>query len=88
MFANRHIRIVLLALGVCFLSSLAALAVAPNLPLPVRGEKIDSIKIGESREFWVSLPDQYNESGERYPVLLMLDGEFNFNSGAIGGLRH
>lgn len=81
-------RVVLLALGMFFLYALAAIAAGPDLPLPVRGEKIDSIKIGESREFWVSLPDHYNESGEKYPVLLMLDGEFNFNSGAIGGLRH
>lgn len=58
------------------------------LPLAVRSEKIDSIKIGESREFWVSLPDLYNESDEKYPVLYMMDGDFNFNSGAIGGLRH
>ena len=47
-----------------------AWAVTPALPLPVRNETIASIKIGETREFWVSLPDRYNESGEKYPVLL------------------
>ena len=88
MFFSKNSRAVLLALGVFFFNSLAAYAVAPTLPLPVRIEKIESAKIGESREFWVSLPDQYNESGEKYPVLYMMDGEFNFNSGAIGGLRH
>jgi hypothetical protein len=62
--------------------------VTPTLPLPVRCETISSIKIGETREFWVSLPDGYDELVAKYPVLYMMDGEFNFNSGAIGGLRH
>jgi predicted alpha/beta superfamily hydrolase len=83
MFFSKHIQIVLLALGMS-----AVYAAGPDLPLPVRIEKIDSIKIGETREFWVSLPDQYNGSGEKYPVLYMMDGDFNFNSGVIGGLRH
>jgi predicted alpha/beta superfamily hydrolase len=88
MFFRMYTRIVLFALGAVFFNSLAAYAAGPALPLPVRSEKIDSIKIGESREFWISLPDQYNESGEKYPVLYMMDGDFNFNSGVIGGLRH
>jgi len=88
MFASRYVRIVLLVFGICFLSSLAALAAAPTLPLPVHKDKIASIKVGEIREYYVSLPDNYLASGEKYPVLLMLDGEFNFNSGVIGGLRH
>jgi predicted alpha/beta superfamily hydrolase len=88
MFFRKFIHFVLLALAAIFFNSLAAYAAGPTLPLPVRIEKIDSIKIGESREFWVSLPDQYNESGEKYPVLYMMDGDFNFNSGTIGGLRH
>jgi predicted alpha/beta superfamily hydrolase len=67
---------------------LAAFAVAPALPFPVHKDKLTSIKVGEFREFYVSLPDNYLASGEKYPVLLMLDGEFNFNSGTIGGLRH
>ncbi len=54
---------------------------------PVRVEKIVSAKLGESREYWVSLPDRYAESQEKYPVLYMLDGKLNFNSGTIGGLR-
>ncbi|MCK7518607.1 MAG: esterase family protein [Ignavibacteriales bacterium] len=33
------------------------------------------------------MPDRYDETGERYPVLYMLDGEINFRSGVIGGLR-
>ena len=88
MFFRMHIRIVYLALAAVFSNSLAAYAADPDLPLPVRIEKIDSVKIGESREFWVSLPDLYNESEEKYPVLYMMDGDFNFNSGTIGGLRH
>ncbi len=55
---------------------------------PVRIETIASLKVGETREFWVSLPDGYSESGEKYPVLYMMDGDFNFNSGIIGGVRH
>jgi predicted alpha/beta superfamily hydrolase len=55
---------------------------------PVRIDKIASAKIGEIREFWVSLPDGYSESGEKYPVLYMMDADFNFNSGIIGGIRY
>jgi hypothetical protein len=55
---------------------------------PVRVEKIVSAKVGETREFWVSLPDGYDKSGEKYPVLYMMDGDFNFNSGIIGGIRY
>ena len=55
---------------------------------PVRIEKIASIKVGETREFWVSLPDGYAESGEKYPVLYMMDGDLNFNSGILGGIRY
>lgn len=54
----------------------------------IRAEKIASAKIGEIREIWVSLPDGYVGSGEKYPVLYMMDGDFNFNSGVIGGLRY
>jgi predicted alpha/beta superfamily hydrolase len=60
----------------------------PALPIPVRVETLASAKIGEPREFWVSLPDRYNDSPEKYPVLYMMDGDFNFNSGVIGGVRH
>jgi len=88
MFFRMDVRIVCSALVVVLCNAFMADAVVPALPLPVRSEKIDSIKIGENREFWVSLPDLYNESDEKYPVLYMLDGEFNFNSGTIGGLRH
>jgi uncharacterized protein len=64
------------------------LAQAARPPIPqVRVEKIASAKIGETREAWVSLPDRYDETQDRYPVLYMLDGEINFNSGVIGGLR-
>lgn len=59
----------------------------PLIP-QVRVEKIDSTELGEVREFWISLPDGYAESSEKYPVLYMFDGEMNFNSGLIGGLRH
>ena len=64
----------------------SAQAVRPPVS-PVRVERIDSARLGETREAWVSLPDRYDEAGDRYPVLYMLDGEINFNSGVIGGLR-
>jgi predicted alpha/beta superfamily hydrolase len=72
----------------CLFIVLMALAAAPSLPIPVRSERIVSAKVGETREFLVSLPDSYAAAGEKYPVLLMLDGEINFTSGVIGGLRH
>lgn len=74
---------------------IAALALGPSsieaqtpcLPTPVRVETLVSARVGEPREFWVSLPDRYNDSTEKYPVIYMMDGDFNFNSGVIGGVR-
>ncbi len=64
------------------------LAQAVRQPVPqVRIERIASVRLGETREAWVSLPDRYDETSAKYPVLYMLDGETNFNSGVIGGLR-
>jgi predicted alpha/beta superfamily hydrolase len=54
----------------------------------VQIERLESARIGEVREWWVSLPDGYRESNERFPVIYMMDGDFNFNSGGIGALRH
>jgi predicted alpha/beta superfamily hydrolase len=88
MLIRKYMRVGLLALAALGSASPAAHAADPALPLPVRSETIASVKVGETREFYVSLPDRYNGSGEKYPLLLMLDGEFNFNSGSIGGLRH
>ena len=62
-------------------------AQSPALPIPVRTETLVSAKVGEPREFWVSLPDRYDTAGEKYPVLYMMDGDSNFNSGVIGGVR-
>lgn len=64
----------------------AAQAPRPGIS-PVRIERIVSARLGETREAWVSLPDRYDETNNKYPVLYMLDGEINFNSGVIGGLR-
>ena len=63
-----------------------AQAVRPAIS-QIRVERIASTRLGETREAWVSLPDRYDETADRYPVLYMLDGEINFNSGVIGGLR-
>ena len=77
--------------GICFGAPAAPADPAQDRSSPiqsVRVEKIASAKVGETREFWVSLPDGYAESGEKYPVLYMMDADFNFNSGVIGGIRY
>jgi len=67
----------------------AAQSTGPAQPVQaVRVDKIVSAKVGETREFWVSLPDGYSETAEKYPVLYMMDADFNFNSGLIGGVRY
>jgi enterochelin esterase-like enzyme len=80
-------RTVFLIVAALALSRVSADAQSPSLPLPVRVDTLVSAKVGEPREFWVSLPDRYNESTETYPVIYMMDGDFNFNSGVIGGVR-
>jgi enterochelin esterase-like enzyme len=80
-------RTALVLVAVLALGRSSSEAQAPSLPIPVRAETLVSAKVGEAREFWVSLPDRYNESAEKYPVLYMMDGEMNFNSGIIGGVR-
>jgi len=54
---------------------------------PIAGA-IESAVLGETRPFWVSLPDEYESLGEPYPVLYLMDGELNFTSGVVGGLRY
>lgn len=74
----------LLAIG----ASQAATGAEPStLPLPIEHGTIASARLGETREYWVSLPDAYREAGKRFPVVYMMDGELNFNSGCIGGVR-
>ena len=82
------LQIAISLVGVAFSDTQQAYAYEPTLPISVRIETISSAIMGESREFWISLPDRYLESGEKYPVIYMLDGEFNFNSGVIGGIRY
>ncbi len=53
----------------------------------IRTERIASARLGEEREIWISLPDRYDETSGAYPVLYMMDADFNFNSGVLGGLR-
>lgn len=80
-------RLRLLAL-LAFCSSPAATgAEPPTLPLPIEHGTIASARLGETREYWVSLPDAYREAGKKFPVVYMMDGEMNFNSGCIGGVR-
>ncbi len=49
---------------------------------------LESRHVGEKRDVFVSLPSKYAESGQRYPVVYLLDGEINFNQGLIGGIRY
>ncbi len=81
------IRTTILAAGALVLSHVPANAGGETPPLPVRVETLVSAKVGEPREFWVSLPDGYDQSGEKYPVIYLMDGELNFNSGVLGGVR-
>ncbi len=63
-------------------------AQVPGPPISqIRTERIASVRLGEEREIWVSLPDRYDETSGAYPVLYMMDADFNFNSGVLGGLR-
>jgi predicted alpha/beta superfamily hydrolase len=80
-------RIVFLVFAALIIGQASTGAQSLLLPLPVRVDTLISAKVGELREFWVSLPDRYNESTEKYPVIFMMDGDFNFNSGVIGGVR-
>jgi predicted alpha/beta superfamily hydrolase len=69
-------------------SAMWVAAQQPTLPAATVSQEMKSAKLGEMRQFWVSLPDGYGATGEPYPVLYMMDGDFNFNSGGIGGLRY
>jgi len=69
-----------------FCSSGLALG-ADGPPPPAEVGRIESVRLGETREYWVSLPDAYRDGTTRYPVVYMMDGELNFSSGTIGGLR-
>jgi uncharacterized protein len=80
-------RVVVLAAAVLALGHVPVDGEDQALPLPIRIDTIASAKVAEPREFWVSLPDRYNDSTENYPVIFMMDGDFNFNSGVIGGVR-
>jgi predicted alpha/beta superfamily hydrolase len=82
------LRILLLAACVVCCTPFTVGADGTSLPIPVRIEKLESARVGETREFWISLPDRYNDDTERYPVVYLMDGDFNFNSGGIGALRH
>lgn len=79
------------AVGLAALACLAAVMVSAQpaavMSSPGSGT-IDSRVLGEARPFWVSLPDEYEVSGEPYAVLYLLDGEHNFTSGVVGGLRY
>lgn len=46
-------------------------------------DQLFSNVLNKNREFWVSLPESYNEEGasyKRYPILIVLDGKIHFQS--------
>ncbi len=87
MFTSFSVRALCLAAALSVLGTQTP-AQTVGQPIPqVRIEKIASARLGEMREVWVSLPDRYDETRNRYPVLYMLDGEINFHSGQVGGMR-
>jgi predicted alpha/beta superfamily hydrolase len=59
-------------------------------PIVIGSEvKFRSKILGEERRIFVSLPDGYTDSQERYPVLYMLYSlapDFHFNTGVVAGL--
>jgi len=63
------------------------LACGQNDLVLAKYHKIYSEKIGEDREIYVSVPEEYEKSGKKYPVIYMMDGEFNATPGVIGGIR-
>ena len=88
-FAGRKVKIVkqtlLLVIGCVWLFLLAfASAAQTNNPLVQFGEKhtLHSKILNEERPYWVYLPPSYqsdvNHSPQKYPVLYLLDGEWNF----------
>lgn len=78
---------VCLAALACLGAALVSAQPAAVMSVPIAG-KLESAVLGETRPFWVSLPDEYEGSGEPYPVLYLLDGELNFTSAVVGGLRY
>ena len=66
-------------LGVICLLMICHLLVAQSPALTV-GEafSIESKLLDEERTIWVSLPDNYSQSKKSYPVLYLLDAEWNF----------
>ncbi len=44
----------------------------------VRSLTLESATLGQTREVWVGLPDDYETSGGRYPVLYVLDAKWHF----------
>jgi predicted alpha/beta superfamily hydrolase len=76
-------RIILLAV----LLASSIFARGQNDLILARYHKIYSEKIGENREIYVSVPEEYDTKGKKYPVIYMMDGEFNATPGVIGGIR-
>jgi uncharacterized protein len=52
--------------------------------------KIDSLHskiLGEERKIWVYIPDAAKDTGKRFPVLYLLDGDAHF-TGVVGMIKH
>jgi len=75
-------------LFVLMISATSILARGQSDLMLAKYDKIYSEKIGEYREIYVSVPEEYETKGKKYPVIYMMDGEFNATPGMIGGIRY
>jgi uncharacterized protein len=64
------------------------LAMGQNDLILAKYHKLYSERIGEYRELYISMPEGYDTTSVRYPVIYMMDGEFNANQGLIGSIRY
>jgi predicted alpha/beta superfamily hydrolase len=81
---NKMKRILLLTV----LLALSMLTWGQNDLTLAKYHKIYSGKIGEDREILVSVPEEYEKTGKKYPVIYMMDGEFNATPGLLGSIRY
>jgi predicted alpha/beta superfamily hydrolase len=67
-------------------AGVAEAAAAPDVIVVGEKRTLRSGLLDEDRELWISRPEEYDASGDRYPVLYLLDGEVHFQHG-VGVVR-
>ena len=75
-------------LGILSACALPAQTDANSDLILAKYHKVHSFITGEDREVYVSVPDGYETSVKKYPVIYMMDGEFNATPGLIGSVRY